>query len=419
MQVEYYFSDDQILKDAFLLKHVKRNKQGYVSLKLITSFRRIKSMTKDYRVTAYCLRDSTVLEVNEDGTKVKRKAPLPDYDETMPSRTILALNLPQENPTIENVAELFSHCGEISLIRVLKPGKTVPPDVKKHLMKHPELDNAVCAVVEFESHESAQLACGTMNDVTDWRKGLNVTLLSGPKKENKKNEKSTTGRQHKSSAVESKSASNVQAELRPAAVDDSALLIRSVNRADKAQPEAKHNRKDPRQKKDTVGNCESDGSWRGGGGDTHGNLTRDSLSPQSNKYSPANSPRSSPRGSPHFRRRTASHGKSPLAGSLTGGGGGKSPKDSPAASPKPLRKLSSSLEQSPSPSGSPWVQRRLKAQKEGSNSPLVGSPIGSPRLGRRMLDLEGVVRQPKGPDGPGFYSGKGRGKPVVECLLVQ
>lgn len=29
-QVEFYFSDENILKDAFLLKHVRRNKEGYV-----------------------------------------------------------------------------------------------------------------------------------------------------------------------------------------------------------------------------------------------------------------------------------------------------------------------------------------------------------------------------------------------------
>ena len=52
-QVEFYFSDENILKDAFLLKHVRRNKQGFVSLKLITSFKRIKSLTK-VRVLAGC-----------------------------------------------------------------------------------------------------------------------------------------------------------------------------------------------------------------------------------------------------------------------------------------------------------------------------------------------------------------------------
>ena len=40
-QVEFYFSDANILKDTFLLKHVRRNKEGYVSLKLIASFRKV------------------------------------------------------------------------------------------------------------------------------------------------------------------------------------------------------------------------------------------------------------------------------------------------------------------------------------------------------------------------------------------
>ena len=46
-QVEFYFSDANITKDAFLLKHVRRNKEGYVSLKLITSFKKVKSLSKD------------------------------------------------------------------------------------------------------------------------------------------------------------------------------------------------------------------------------------------------------------------------------------------------------------------------------------------------------------------------------------
>jgi la-related protein 6 len=48
-QVEFYFSDANITKDKFLLKHVKRNKEGFVSLKLISSFKRVKHLTKDWR----------------------------------------------------------------------------------------------------------------------------------------------------------------------------------------------------------------------------------------------------------------------------------------------------------------------------------------------------------------------------------
>lgn len=42
-QIEYYFSDENLEKDAFLLKHVRRNKQGYVSVKLLTSFKKVSS----------------------------------------------------------------------------------------------------------------------------------------------------------------------------------------------------------------------------------------------------------------------------------------------------------------------------------------------------------------------------------------
>lgn len=42
-QIEYYLSDENLVKDAFLLKHVKRNKLGYVNIKLLTSFKKVRS----------------------------------------------------------------------------------------------------------------------------------------------------------------------------------------------------------------------------------------------------------------------------------------------------------------------------------------------------------------------------------------
>lgn len=40
-QIEYYLSDENLSKDAFLLKHVRRNKMGYVNIKLLTSFKKV------------------------------------------------------------------------------------------------------------------------------------------------------------------------------------------------------------------------------------------------------------------------------------------------------------------------------------------------------------------------------------------
>lgn len=190
-QVEYYFSDDNILKDAFLLKHVRRNKQGYVSLKLITSFKRVKSLTKDYRVVAIALRTgATKLEVNSEGTKVRRVDPLPDYDETTTSRTVIAMHLPLDSdPTFDDVANLFKKCGEIVLIRIVKHSGVVPSDLKQYIHKHPEIGSETCAVIEFDTHAAAQRACalGTAppddsgGGGGDGSGGLCVALLQPPR----------------------------------------------------------------------------------------------------------------------------------------------------------------------------------------------------------------------------------------------
>ncbi|XP_050440886.1 uncharacterized protein LOC126845908 [Adelges cooleyi] len=158
-QVEFYFSDTNIVKDAFLLKHVRRNKEGYVSLKLISSFKRVKHLAKDWRAVAHAISKSDKLEVNESGTKLRRKDPLPAYDQTTPSRTVVAINLPENKPvSIESVAEMFRSCGEIALIRVLRPGNPIPSDVRHFVNKHPEMGNNVSALVEFVRTESAHNA---------------------------------------------------------------------------------------------------------------------------------------------------------------------------------------------------------------------------------------------------------------------
>jgi la-related protein 6 len=186
-QVEFYFSDVNITKDAFLLKHVKRNKEGFVSLKLISSFKRVKHLAKDWRVVACALSRSTKLQINEAGTKLRRLAPLPQYDETTPSRTVIAMHLPHDKPTIESVAELFSCYGEIALVRILRPGNPVPADVRNFVAKRPEMDGVVCALVEFVQAESAERALQLPD--RDWKGhslGIKVVELNAPERMKKK-----------------------------------------------------------------------------------------------------------------------------------------------------------------------------------------------------------------------------------------
>jgi len=178
-QVEFYFSDANITKDKFLLKHVKRNKEGFVSLKLISSFKRVKHLTKDWRQVAVAIeKKSNKLEVNDLKTKVRRLDALPEYDETTPSRTVVALNLPIERPTIEAVAELFSVCGEIVLVRILRPGNPIPADVKPFANKHPEMTDKVCALIEYEKTEFAHNAVKDL--CKEGEEGMKVMELTAP-----------------------------------------------------------------------------------------------------------------------------------------------------------------------------------------------------------------------------------------------
>ncbi|KAK0052037.1 la-related protein 6 [Biomphalaria pfeifferi] len=392
--VEYYFSDESILKDAFLLKHVRRNRFGFVSIKLITSFKKMKTLTKDYRVVAYSLKASQKLELNEECTKVRRKDPLPDYDETVPSRTVVALNLPLDNPTMENMAEIFSKCGCVNNFRILRPGCSIPSDLHKFACKHPELGSTMCAVVAFENYEQAKKACEILTNNDDWRKGMRVVPLMVPKKKEDKDKK-----EKKDKKKNDKDEENSPEEH---CADDKKRRRRGGRKKKTRVDELTHD-----------SSCYSSGSEGDSPSKPYNTVTNkyrssDHLSPN---MTPQRGGRTSPAGSPHNKRR--GYGKSPLIDANTS--------VSPRSSPETVRRGIDSSGGDSTPS-SPWVQRRLRVAQEKISG---GSPLGSPLLGRRnpdgtfvhgsiprMLDMTNVLRQPKGPDDTkGFYGGIGRGKP--------
>lgn len=412
-QVEFYFSDANITKDAFLLKHVKRNKEGYVSIKLITSFKKVKSLTKDWRSVRYSLQQSNKLQVNTEGTKVKRRDPLPDFDDSCSSRTIVVANLPSNNPSIESINEQFKHCGEIALIRILRPGKPLPNDVRKHMETHFEAQDKLCALVEFEQAHAATKAVKTMRGQDNWRSGLHVSILQEGNKKDKKKDKQQKKEQQKNNELSTPKGAQVGEGTG------------SDGGASGDADSEKKKRRRRRKKKGRIDELtvENDVTGTPSSSDIDG----DNCSPSPNRrqisrpvnvphgkspshLSPATTPKSSPCASPHGSPRQQRKYRSPLANS---GSAKNSPRNSPRASPEMSRKyFGDQSDGSGSNASSPWVQRRrMLAAQEGL------SPSGSPLVGRRSIDkgsLEGVIRLPRGPgdvSGGGFYGGKGRGKP--------
>lgn len=129
----------------------------------------VKYLTRDWRLTLYALRFSKLLEVNQEGTKVRRRVPIPDSILNIPpTKLLLAWDplplepgtpLPLQKNFIETITQMFSPFGAIASIRILRPGRKLPSDVRKYATRFPELLSHRCALVEYESLESARRAC--------------------------------------------------------------------------------------------------------------------------------------------------------------------------------------------------------------------------------------------------------------------
>lgn len=178
-QVEEYLSDQYLSTDKYLLRQLRSKSEGYLSVKLLTSFKKIKKLTRDWRVTAHALKRSNLVELSCDGHRVKRHAHLPDNlrrGRTMTS--ILAIRVPEDWATLESITNLFSTYGNITLARVLRPGRPIPPDLRNYATQIPDMGASTCAVVDFESTDSAHECCRGLRDKN--LRGMRIALL-GPR----------------------------------------------------------------------------------------------------------------------------------------------------------------------------------------------------------------------------------------------
>jgi len=77
--INYYLSDEYLQRDKYLLRQVRCKKDGFISLKLITSFKNVKRYTSDCNVVRCAIvRKSERLVVSGDGFRVRRRSVLPD-----------------------------------------------------------------------------------------------------------------------------------------------------------------------------------------------------------------------------------------------------------------------------------------------------------------------------------------------------
>jgi La-related protein 7 len=174
-QVEYYFSDENLQTDNFLMSHISKDKDGFVPIGFIASFKKLKKLTKDKSLIVAALRQSTVLVVSASGKNVRRIHPLPFTEVRDPKTcTVLVENLPAYHSK-ENLKNIFGVSGNIKNIRINIPNAIKEP--KKLTVDEKFLSGKLHALVEYETVEAAEKAAATLNDEKDWRYGMRVKLL--------------------------------------------------------------------------------------------------------------------------------------------------------------------------------------------------------------------------------------------------
>lgn len=112
-QVEYYFGDSNLPRDKFLQEQIKLD-DGWISLTVLLTFKRLSSMTTNQEVIAKALLKSTndLLEVSEDHSKVRRSLakPVPEMNEerrkALMSRTVYAKGFPLD-AKLDSILDFF------------------------------------------------------------------------------------------------------------------------------------------------------------------------------------------------------------------------------------------------------------------------------------------------------------------------
>jgi len=374
-QVEYYFSDDNLVKDSYLMQRINRDKRGYVDLKLIASFKKMKKLTQDISVIAAALHNSKKLEINKAGTMVRRVAPLPvTREEVAALKTVVAVNFSETS----NLAEQFGSCGTVTRVRVVSKNDTVPSDVRKHLRR--SLDDGghavvAIALIEYDDDKSAQAACHSLTDSSDWRHGLHVSMLVARPSE-KKSPSNKLSPTKESSNAKSHS-ENMEGE------------IQSLRTKKKKTGKKNRSRVEALLHDESAG-CSSSGSETESQEEHKDPKVTSSKSRQRDSRAKGGS---SPTSRSNFARSILAHHKVSLADDLHG----------------EVRARSGSTGQIEYSSHgiSPWVQRRLQAAKQESKSAggsMTDLSAGDSVSMSKTTDVISVLRQPRGPDGTRGFS---------------
>ncbi|CAH0389685.1 unnamed protein product [Bemisia tabaci] len=119
-QIEYYFGDINYPRDKFLQEESKKD-DGWISMETMLLFKRLAKLSEDPKVIVEAIKKSTrqLVEVNEDGSKIRRSpnVPLPELCEDrrkeLVSRSIYCKGFPKTDMNIDILLDYFEQYGPL------------------------------------------------------------------------------------------------------------------------------------------------------------------------------------------------------------------------------------------------------------------------------------------------------------------
>lgn len=158
-QMKAAFAMHPLLQQAMFLQNEYQSNQKKLKKKTKTTKKNETNETKGS--SKFGSSSGGALELNEKPKPYKR---------------VLAINLPSNLQTIDAVTAVFHPYGDVTLVRVLKPGKQLPFDTKQYASKIPELGSVTCALIDFETARAAKFAVHVLRQRAD-EIGFRLALL--------------------------------------------------------------------------------------------------------------------------------------------------------------------------------------------------------------------------------------------------
>ncbi|XP_068009931.1 la-related protein 7 [Melanerpes formicivorus] len=148
-QVDFWFGDVNLHKDKFLREQIEKSRDGYVDISLLVSFNKMKKLTTDGKLIARAVKSSSVVELDLEGTRIRRRQPLGEQPKDVDSRTVYVELLPK-NVNHSWIERVFGKCGNVVYVSIPRYKSTGDPKG--------------FAFVEFETKEQAEKAIEFLNN---------------------------------------------------------------------------------------------------------------------------------------------------------------------------------------------------------------------------------------------------------------